>query len=148
MGRREWLDAHRPDFSFLPFHCRRVNGAVVWDAAGPRRFAARAVEACDTTERADPADRLVHPSSARFQFFAYALSRSAATDRSSLSVRRGDYAVDGATRTDRVDHRTARRLLPFYAVYSGARIRSARMHAPPFHPDPMGSSEPHFLHLL
>src|SRR5260370_35203810 len=93
MGRREWLDAHRPDFSFLPFHCRRVNGAVVWDAAGPRRFAARAVEACDTAERADPADRLVHPSSARFPVFANGLSPVCATVRSSLSVRRCDLAV-------------------------------------------------------
>src|SRR5258708_30685467 len=99
MGRREWLDAHRPDFSFLPFHCRRVNGAVVWDAAGPRRFAARAVEACDTTERADPADRLGYPSSARFQFFAYALSPSAVTERTSPTRRRRGFAVGGQTRT-------------------------------------------------
>src|SRR5215475_4480340 len=118
------MDAHRSDFSFLPFHRWCVHGAVVRSTAVSWRFAAGVNKTCGAPECGNPADRLVHPPSTLFQLFADALSRSAAADRRGVSVRIGDRSQDGPAWTDRLDRSIAHRLLCRATPCPRTRMRS------------------------
>src|SRR5215472_2696921 len=122
MGRRERMDSHGPDLSLLFVYRGRLHGAVVYSAAEAWRLAKGPADPRGATERDHPADRLVHPSSALLQLLAYASAGSSAADRRGVSLRVCHHAGDGATRTDYVDRRTARRILCPASLHSRTRM--------------------------